>query len=60
MQQLSIFKIAQIGFFLLFYRKFKFCVFCILCTCYPLSHPLSNRSGVQKVCKNVQRAYMDK
>ena len=40
--------------FLLFYRKFKFCVFCILCTCYPLSHPLSSRSGVQKVCKNVQ------
>ena len=35
--------------FLLFYRKFKFCVFCILCTCYPLSHPLSSRSGVQKV-----------
>ena len=37
--------------FLLFYRKFKFCVFCILCTCYPLSHPLSSRSGVQKLCR---------
>ena len=40
--------------FLSFYRKFKFCICCILCTCYPLLHPLSSRSGVQKVCKNVQ------
>ena len=37
--------------FLSFYRKFVFCICCILCTCYPLSHPLSSRSGVQKVCK---------
>ena len=40
--------------FLSFYRKFGFCIFCILCTCYPLLHPLSSRFGVQKVCKNVQ------
>ena len=40
--------------FLSFYRKFVFCIRCILCTCCPLSHPLSSRSGVQKVCKNVQ------
>ena len=40
--------------FLSFYRKFVFCICCILCTCCPLSHPLSSRSGVQKVCKNVQ------
>ena len=40
--------------FLSFYRKFAFCIRCILCTCHPLLHPLSSRSGVQKVCKNVQ------
>ncbi len=40
--------------FLSFCRKFAFCICCILCTCYPLLHPLSSRSGVQKVCKNVQ------
>ena len=40
--------------FLSFCRKFVFCICCILCTCCPLSHPLSSRSGVQKVCKNVQ------
>ena len=40
--------------FLSFYRKFTFCICCIPCTCYPLSHPLSSCSGVQKVCKNVQ------
>ena len=40
--------------FLSFYRKFTFCICCILCTCYSLLHPLSSRSGVQKVCKNVQ------
>jgi hypothetical protein len=40
--------------FLSFYRKLTFCICCILCTCYPLLHPLSSRSGVQKVCKNVQ------
>ena len=40
--------------FLLFHRKFAFCICCILCTCHPLLHPLSSRSGVQKVCKNVQ------
>ena len=40
--------------FLSFYRKFAFCICCILCTCYSLLHPLSSRSGVQKVCKNVQ------
>ena len=37
-----------------FYRKFTFCIRCILFTCYPLLHPLSSYSGVQKVCKNVQ------
>ena len=37
--------------FLSFYREFVFCICCILCTCYPLLHPLSNHSGVQKVCK---------
>ena len=40
--------------FLSFCRKFTFCICCIPCTCYPLSHPLSSCSGVQKVCKNVQ------
>ena len=40
--------------FLSFHRKFAFRICCILCTYYPLSHPLSSRSGVQKVCKNVQ------
>ena len=40
--------------FLSFYRKFAFCICCILCTCCPLLHPLSSRSSVQKVCKNVQ------
>ena len=40
--------------FLLFCRKFAFCICCILCTCYPLLHPLSSRSGVQIVSKNVQ------
>ena len=40
--------------FLSFYRKFVFCICRILCTCCPLSHPLSSCSGVQKVCKNVQ------
>ena len=34
--------------FLSFHRKFAFCICCILCTCYPLLHPLSSRSGVQK------------
>ena len=37
-----------------FYREFAFCICCILCTYYPLLHPLSSCSGVQKVCKNVQ------
>ena len=37
-----------------FYRKSAFCICCIPCICYPLLHPLSRRSGVQKVCKNVQ------
>ena len=40
--------------FLSLYRKFAFCICCILCTCHSLLHPLSRRSGVQKVCKNVQ------
>ena len=40
--------------FLAFYRKSAFCICCIPCTCYPLLHPLSSYSGVQKVCKNVQ------
>ena len=37
--------------FLSFRRKFAFCICCILCICYPLSHPLSSCSGVQKVCR---------
>ena len=37
-----------------FHRKFVFCIRCILCTCCSLLHPLSSRSGVQKVCKSVQ------
>ena len=37
--------------FLAFYRKLAFCIRCILCTCCSLLHPLSSRSGVQKVCK---------
>ena len=37
--------------FLAFYRKSAFCICCIPCTCYPLSHPLSSRSGVQKMCR---------
>ena len=40
--------------FLAFYRKSTFCIRCILCICCSLLHPLSSRSGVQKVCKNVQ------
>ena len=40
--------------FLSIYRKFAFCICCILCTCYSLLHPLSSRSGVQKMCKSVQ------
>ena len=40
--------------FLSSYREFAFYICCILCTCHPLLHPLSSRSGVQKVCKNVQ------
>ena len=40
--------------FLSFYRQFIFCICCILCSCHLLLHPLSNHSGVQKVCKNVQ------
>ena len=40
--------------FLAFHRKFVFCIRCILCTHHLLLHPLSSRSGVQKVCKNVQ------
>ena len=40
--------------FLSIYRKFVFCICCILCTCYSLLHPLSSRSGVQKMCKSVQ------
>ena len=43
-----------VSLFLSFYRKSTFCICCILCTCYPLLHPLSSYSGVQKVCKNVQ------
>ena len=37
-----------------FYREFMVCICCIPCIYYPLLHPLSSRSGVQKVCKNVQ------
>ena len=40
--------------FLSFRRKLTFCICCISCICYLLWHPLSSRSGVQKVCKNVQ------
>ena len=40
--------------FLSLCRKLTFCIRCILCTRHPLLHPLSSRSGVQKVCKNVQ------
>ena len=40
--------------FLAFCRKLTFCIRCILCTCCSLLHPLSSRSGVQKVYKNVQ------
>ena len=40
--------------FLSFYRESVFCICCILCSCHLLLHPLSNHSGVQKVCKNVQ------
>ena len=34
-----------------FHRKFAFRICCILCTRHPLLHPLSRRSGVQKVCR---------
>ena len=34
-----------------FYRKFVFCICCILCSRYSLLHPLSSRSGVQKCAK---------
>ena len=43
-----------VSLFLSFYRKFAFCIRCIPCICYLLLHPLSSRSSVQKVCKNVQ------
>ena len=48
------FQNRAVSLFLSFYRKFAFCICCIPCTCYPLLHPLSSYSGVQKVCKNVQ------
>ena len=40
--------------FLAFCRKLTFCICYILCIYYSFLHPLSSRSGVQKVCKNVQ------
>ena len=43
-----------VSLFLSFYRKSAFYICCIPCICYPLLHPLSSCSGVQKVCKNVQ------
>ena len=48
------FRMCAGSLFLSSYRKFVFCIRCILCTCCPLLHPLSSRSGVQKVCENVQ------
>ena len=48
------FKDCVNSLFLSSYRKLTFCICCILCTCYPILHPLSSRSDVQKVCKNVQ------
>ena len=41
--------------FLSFHREFTFRICCILCTCYPLLHPLSSRSGVQK-CAELKSA----
>ena len=41
--------------FLSLYRNFAFCIRCILCTCHPLLHPLSSRSGVQK-CAELKSA----
>ena len=43
-----------VSLFLSFYRKSAFYICCIPCICYPLLHPLSSCSGVQKVCKSVQ------
>ena len=40
-----------VSLFLSFYRKLAFCICCIPCICYLLLHPLSSRSGVQKVCR---------
>ena len=41
--------------FLSFHRKFAFCICCILCTCYPLLHPLS-AVPVCKKCAKMCRA----
>ena len=41
--------------FLSFHRKFSFCICCILCTCYPLLHPLS-AVPVCKKCAKMCRA----
>ena len=43
-----------VSLFLAFCRDFALCILCIICTWRFILHPLSSRSGVQKVCKNVQ------
>ena len=45
------FQMCAGSLFLSFHRKFAFRICRILCICYPLLHPLSSRSGVQKVCR---------
>ena len=44
-----------VSFFLAFCRKLTFCICCILCTCYPLLHPLS-AVPVCKKCAKMCRA----
>ena len=43
-----------VSLFFAFFRDFTFCILYIVCTKRSVLHPLSSRSGVQKVCKNVQ------
>ena len=54
MQQSSIFKIALIRYFYRFIVNLHFASVASFAPVIPLLHPLSSRSGVQKVCKNVQ------
>ena len=43
-----------VSLFFAFFRDFTFCILYIVCTKRSVLHLLSSRSGVQKMCKNVQ------